>query len=99
MDVFDLRERLIGEYRRYSSSFVRIADPDLRAEFDRALDSESMWPHPMLALNPSFEPGGTIDDLAAATLWTSNSPPAGVKRALPCCSCELFMPLFASFRP
>ena len=65
MDVFDLRERLIGEYRRYSSSFVRIADPDLRAEFDRALDSESMWPHPMLALNPSFEPGGTIDDLAA----------------------------------
>ena len=25
-----------------------------------------MWPHPMLALNPSFEPGGTVDDLAAA---------------------------------
>ena len=65
MDVFDLRERLISEYRSYSSSFVRIADPDLRAEFEKALDSESMWPHPMLALNPSFEPGGTVDDLAA----------------------------------
>lgn len=66
VDVFDLRERLIEEYRSYSSSFVRIADPDLRAEFEAALDSESMWPHPMLALNPSFEPGGTVDDLAAA---------------------------------
>ena len=66
VDVFDLRERLIKEYRSYSSSFVRIADPDLQAKFEAALDSESMWPHPMLALNPSFEPGGTVDDLAAA---------------------------------
>ena len=66
VDVFDLRERLIEEYRSYSSSFVRIADPDLRGQFEAALDDESMWPHPMLALNPSFEPGGTIDELAAA---------------------------------
>ena len=65
MDVFGLREGLIDEYRRYSSSFVRIADPDLRSKFEAALDDESMWPHPMLALNPSFEPGGTIDDLTA----------------------------------
>lgn len=64
--MFDLRERLIEEYRSYSSSFVRIADPDLQAKFEAALDSESMWPHPMLALNPSFEPGGTVDDLTAA---------------------------------
>lgn len=35
----------------------------------------------------------------AATFQTSNNRPAGVKRALPCCSCELFMPLFVSFRP
>ena len=63
--MFGLREGLIDEYRRYSSSFVRIADPDLRSKFEAALDDESMWPHPMLALNPSFEPGGTIDDLAA----------------------------------
>ncbi len=63
--MFGLREGLIDEYRRYSSSFVRIADPDLRSKFEAALDDESMWPHPMLALNPSFEPGGTIDDLTA----------------------------------
>jgi len=27
MDVFDLRNRLVEDYARYTSSFIKIADP------------------------------------------------------------------------
>ena len=63
MDVFELRERLVDEYRRYSESFVEIADDRIRNEVSAALDAGMLWPHPRIGLNPAFEPGSTIDEL------------------------------------
>ena len=31
MDVFDLRERVVGQYRDYLRSFINILDPDIDA--------------------------------------------------------------------
>ena len=63
MDVFDLRERLVSDYREYTRSFIKIRDPRINEFVDGILDAEGFWPEPLLQLNPTFRPGGTIDDL------------------------------------
>jgi ATP-dependent helicase YprA (DUF1998 family) len=65
MDVFDLRNRLVEDYARYTRSFIKIADPRICEKVDGALDGGALWPEPLLQLNPTFLPGGTIDDLVA----------------------------------
>jgi ATP-dependent helicase YprA (DUF1998 family) len=63
MDVFELRNRLVGDYANYTRSFIKIADPRIRAKVDSDLEAGAFWPEPLLQLNPTFKPGGTIDDL------------------------------------
>lgn len=65
MDVFDLRNRLVEDYARYTRSFIKIADQRICEKVDGALDGGALWPEPLLQLNPTFLPGGTIDDLVA----------------------------------
>ena len=63
MDVFALREKLVGDYRRYAESFLTIRDERIAAHVQAKLDEGLLWPDPPLQLNPSFEPGGLIDGL------------------------------------
>ena len=63
MDVFDLRGNLVSDYRDYVRSFIKIRDPGIGGFVDGILDGEGFWPEPLLQLNPTFKPGGTIDDL------------------------------------
>ena len=65
MDVFDLRQRLVDDYASYTRSFIKIADPRISQKVEAALDEGALWPEPLLQLNPTFLPGGTIDDLVA----------------------------------
>ena len=65
MDVFALHRRLISDYGAYIRSFIRISDERIRVkvldEFERGL----LWPDPLIQLNPSFEPGASVDALVA----------------------------------
>ena len=65
MNVFELRNRLVDDYRNYTRSFIRIRDPRIKEFVDGHLGAEGFWPEPLLQLNPAFETGGTIDDLVA----------------------------------
>lgn len=65
MDVFDLRNRLVDDYARYTRSFIKIANERIHAMVDQALEAGALWPEPLLQLNPTFQPGGSIDDLVA----------------------------------
>ena len=61
MDVFSLRNRLVEDYARYTRSFIKIADPRVKAKVDGELDDGALWPEPLLQLNPTFLPGlGTL---------------------------------------
>ncbi|MBN1811811.1 MAG: DEAD/DEAH box helicase [Anaerolineae bacterium] len=64
MDVFALRSQLIRDYADYIASFVHVLDDRVREHVDRELAGGLLWPDPLLQLNPSFEPGAWIDDLA-----------------------------------
>jgi hypothetical protein len=63
MDVFSLRDRLVGEFRSYVRSFIHIADDQIRELVDSALDRGLLWPEPLIQLDPCFESGSTIDEL------------------------------------
>jgi hypothetical protein len=63
MNVFDIRQRLVDEYREYVQSFVDIADPRIEDKVSSHLSGGELWPEPLLQLNPSFETGKTVDEL------------------------------------
>lgn len=65
MDVFDLHRDLIHDYASYTRSFIRIADERIHKAVDTEIQQGLLWPDPLLQLNPSFEPGATIDQLVA----------------------------------
>jgi ATP-dependent helicase YprA (DUF1998 family) len=65
MNVFGLRDSLIGDYERYIKSFFVIRNPRIKAKVDEHLSQGALWPDPLLQLNPSFERGKSIDELAA----------------------------------
>ncbi len=63
MNVFDLRNRLVADYSSYTRSFIKISDARISNTVASALDAGAFWPEPLLQLNPTFLPGGTIDEL------------------------------------
>ena len=63
MNVFDVRDRLIRDYRSYTQGFVEIADHRIREYAQRELDEGLLWPEPLIQINPSFEPGASIEAL------------------------------------
>ncbi len=65
MNVFELRKGLVEDYGRYTRSLINISDPRISATVQGALDAGALWPEPLLQLNPTFLPGGTVDELVA----------------------------------
>ena len=63
MDAFGVRNRVIGDYESFVKSFMDIADPRVKEKVDSEISDGFLWPQPWLALNPSFQSGGTISDL------------------------------------
>ncbi len=66
MDVFALRDRVVGEYREYFESFVGILDPQIERFVQGRLAEGALWPDAVLQLNPAYEDAETLDDLARA---------------------------------
>ncbi|MFN8542047.1 MAG: DEAD/DEAH box helicase, partial [Thermomicrobiales bacterium] len=64
MNIFQLRDEVIANYRAYVESFLRIDNPEIRSYVQQELDNGRLWPEPLVQLNPSFEPGETVEALA-----------------------------------
>jgi hypothetical protein len=64
MDVFALRNRVVDDYKRYIESFVRIRDEYIEKFVREKFASGALWPDPILQLNPAYQPGETLDELA-----------------------------------
>jgi ATP-dependent helicase YprA (DUF1998 family) len=66
MDVFQLRDSVIGDYQRFIEGFLHIRDDRIRQVVKETLDAGILWPEPWLSLNPRFAPGGTVENLVRA---------------------------------
>ena len=74
MDVFNLRARLVADYQSYTRSFVKIRDERIEKFVDEALTKGAFGPEPLLQLNPTFLPGGTLMTWFPTRSFTANAP-------------------------
>jgi hypothetical protein len=66
MNIFDIHTDTLNRYGRYVSSFITIADPQIESFIQRELYEErSLWPDPLVQLNPAYERVSTVDALSA----------------------------------
>ncbi|MEZ5181521.1 MAG: DEAD/DEAH box helicase [Acidimicrobiales bacterium] len=68
MDVFEVRDQLISDYRSFTAAFVEPRDERISAFLAEQLAAGQQWPDPWLSLNPSFASGGSVTELVDAGL-------------------------------
>lgn len=65
MDVFSLRDSIVGEYRKFATSFTTIQAEDIRAQVEAIYSEGRFWPEPLIQINPSYKRGANIETLIA----------------------------------
>jgi len=68
MDVFQFRERLIGDYSSFTRSFTKPQATDIKEYLQGRYDENIFWPAPLVQLNPSFVSGGSVEQLVEEKL-------------------------------
>jgi len=63
LDIFNFRNEVIDDYRRYIESFLRIRDPKVKEFVDRELERGQLWSDPLVQLNPTYKKGATVTEL------------------------------------
>lgn len=63
LDIFNLRDEVIGDYRRYIESFLKIRDLRVEKFVDQELERGELWPDPLVQLNPAYKSGSTVTNL------------------------------------
>lgn len=63
MDTLTTHSAIVSAYREYISSFINIADEQIRTQVERELAAGRLWPEPLLQFNPAFESGGDIEQV------------------------------------
>lgn len=66
LDVFALKQHLIGDYSRFARSFTSIRAEDLGQGVEREYASGRFWPEPLIQINPRYSLGQSAAALAAA---------------------------------
>jgi hypothetical protein len=64
MDVFALRDSVVGEYRKFATSFTTIHTNDIR-QVEAVYAQGRFWPDPLIQINPSYKGGTKLETLIA----------------------------------
>jgi len=62
-NIFDLHSNILNDYKLYIESSLNIADDKIRAKVDEELNSGNLYPDPLIQFNPTFQSGGSVQDL------------------------------------
>ncbi|GFG53371.1 DEAD/DEAH box helicase [Mycolicibacterium agri] len=63
MDAFGVLDEVLTDYENFVKGFLEIRDEQIRSKVEQEIADGLLWPEPWLALNPAFEPGGSVSDL------------------------------------
>lgn len=63
MDVFRVRDKVIDDYRSFTTASIDIKDARLKDYYQTELERDRQWPEPWISLNPAFATGGRVDEL------------------------------------
>ncbi len=86
MDVFSLRDAVVGENKKFATSFTTIYADDIRQKVEAIYAQERYWPEPLIQVNPSYKAGKSVDELVAdgaldprtAEIFRTETAPAGL---------------------
>jgi hypothetical protein len=65
VNVFELDRALVDRYSTFARSFSAIRAPEMAAQVTCLYEQLKFWPDPLITINPRFEPGKAIDELAS----------------------------------
>ncbi|MBI3074427.1 MAG: DEAD/DEAH box helicase [Deltaproteobacteria bacterium] len=65
MDVFSLRDTVVGDYKKFATSFTKIHDEGIRRQVEQIYAAGRFWPDPLIQINPSFKRGENLSALVA----------------------------------
>lgn len=63
LDIFKLRDQVIGDYRNYIESFLEIKDSRIKQFIKQELDNGHLWRDPLIQINPAYKKSADIDTL------------------------------------
>jgi ATP-dependent helicase YprA (DUF1998 family) len=66
MDVFALRDSVVGEYKRFATSFTTIQADDIRQQVEAIYAKDQYWPEPLIQLNPNYKRSTTVGKLVSS---------------------------------
>lgn len=66
MNIFDLDKALVDRYAAFARSFSSIRAAEIEAQVTAEYDQGRFWPDPLVTINPRFEPGKSVGELAAS---------------------------------
>lgn len=66
LDVFALRDSVVGEYKKFATSFTTIHAEDIRRQVEDIYAANRYWPEPLIQVNPNYKRTTTIDSLVAS---------------------------------
>lgn len=64
MNIFDLDRHLVDQYATFARSFSVIKAPEIARQVKAIYERGTFWPEPLITINPRFEQGKAIDELA-----------------------------------
>ena len=71
LDIFKLRDEVIGDYRNYIESFLEIKDPKIQQFIKQELDNGHLWRDPLIQINPAYKKSADIDTLVKEDILDS----------------------------
>ena len=64
-DIFEFRNGLVENYKKFSTSFASPRSTDIASKVQAAYDDEGRFlPDPLIQINPNYRKGAFIDELA-----------------------------------
>ena len=70
MNVFEFRDKLVGDYRDFTRSFIQPRAEDICTFLDSEYEGGRYWPSPLIQINPAYVTTGTVDSLASEGILT-----------------------------
>jgi len=67
MDVFSLRDAVVGEYKKFAKSFTTIYAEDIREQIEDIYAQDRYWPEPLIQINPNYKRTTTVEDLVRSS--------------------------------
>jgi superfamily II DNA/RNA helicase len=65
MDVFSLRDSVVGEYKKFATSFTKIFADDIRQRVQAIYAEDIYWPEPLIQINANYKRSTTVEKQVA----------------------------------